>query len=133
MGLRYDKDSVLGIQLATVNGGTWDYDEEANCNVFNSDYPNLPPKGFMNAYEANLASGGPEEGGWWFETGTPLASIPFGNYAEAEAAFNLLERQLKGSYNDGRSMSSVISEGDLRIVVENHFAEAYPSERPHYE
>lgn len=31
---------------------------------------------FVNVYEAGRVYGGPEEGGWWFDTGTPLASVP---------------------------------------------------------
>lgn len=31
---------------------------------------------WVNVYDVAQAYGGPEEGGWWFDTGTPVASIP---------------------------------------------------------
>lgn len=31
---------------------------------------------YVNIYEASRAYGGPEEGGWWFDTGSPIGSIP---------------------------------------------------------
>lgn len=31
---------------------------------------------YLNAYEVCRAYGGPEEGGWWYDAGEPLASIP---------------------------------------------------------
>lgn len=31
---------------------------------------------FVNAYEVTRHYGGPEEGGWWYNAGSPLASIP---------------------------------------------------------
>lgn len=30
---------------------------------------------WVNGYEAGRAYGGPEEGGWWFDTGTPIFSL----------------------------------------------------------
>jgi hypothetical protein len=31
---------------------------------------------YINAYKVYRAYGGPEEGGWWYDMGTPVASIP---------------------------------------------------------
>lgn len=31
---------------------------------------------YVNAYLVTRQYGGPEEGGWWYDTGTPLASVP---------------------------------------------------------
>lgn len=31
---------------------------------------------YVNVYEVGRAYGGPEEGGWWFDTGSPVAAIP---------------------------------------------------------
>ena len=31
---------------------------------------------YVNVYDIAQAYGGPEEGGWWFDTGVPVASIP---------------------------------------------------------
>jgi len=32
---------------------------------------------YVNAYLTDRRYGGPEEGGWWYDTGEPLASVPF--------------------------------------------------------
>ena len=117
MGLLYDESYVLGAQLDELMG-----EQQAH-----------PPTGYMNAYEADLAYGGREEGGWWYEYGTPLASIRFRGEAEALRAFKLLEEAYRDEYDDGRSLSSVISEGDLRIAAEAHYAQPYPETRPRYE
>lgn len=31
---------------------------------------------YVNIYDHGRAYGGPEEGGWWFDVGTPIGSIP---------------------------------------------------------
>lgn len=38
---------------------------------------------YLNVYETDRSYGGPEEGGWWYNTGNPLGSQPFA--AEIEA------------------------------------------------
>lgn len=34
---------------------------------------------YLNVYAVTRHYGGPEEGGWWFNAGEPLASIPLTN------------------------------------------------------
>jgi hypothetical protein len=34
---------------------------------------------FVNVYEVGRSYGGPEEGGWYYSTYYPLASVPFGD------------------------------------------------------
>jgi hypothetical protein len=31
---------------------------------------------YVNAYRVSRAYGGPEEGGWWYDVGEPMASVP---------------------------------------------------------
>lgn len=47
---------------------------------------------YVNAYDHNRAYGGPEEGGWWFDTGTCLASIPCESDEQIEEAKVRLKR-----------------------------------------
>lgn len=96
---------------------------------------------YVNAYAVSQLYGGPEEGGWWYDAGTPLASIPVivpddwvGNQDHDD--INAAKEQLKAaigwvSKHPGRY--SVIGGDDFEIYVENEMAQPFPSERPHYE
>lgn len=59
------------------------FDEYQECDCFDSreeedEYvkPGSETFQYLNAYEVTRHYGGPEEGGWWYNMGTPLASIP---------------------------------------------------------
>ena len=39
---------------------------------------------YVNVYHVDQAKGGPEEGGWWYDTGVPHASIPVDEWAGPE-------------------------------------------------
>ena len=87
---------------------------------------------YVNAYEVGRCYGGPEEGGWWYDAGNPLASIPCRTEEEIEAAKKLLHDIFDEEYNkNGRY--SVIGTDDLVVYVEDDFAAPFPAERPHYE
>ena len=45
---------------------------------------------FVNAYRINRRYGGPEEGGWWYDTGQLLASIPCHDHIMVEMAQRLM-------------------------------------------
>jgi hypothetical protein len=106
MGLAYDKAYVLGELI---------------------DVP-----GYVNAYIISLGYGGPEEGGWWYDVYAPLASIRVSNEEQTIQAFNILEDLYKEAWKDEPKRSSVVSNGDLMITVEDHWAEFEPKEQPHY-
>lgn len=86
---------------------------------------------FVTAYEVQLVYGGPEEGGWWYEAGDVLQVIECEEHEIEDA-----KASLKDTYADdysGRPLSSVLSDGELRIVVDDQPGEPFPAERPHYE
>lgn len=90
-----------------------------------------PPPAFVNAYSVTRHYGGPEEGGWWYDRGTPLASVPVPDgepvaphVARLEAMF---EDETCGDLNSVRGGSR------LQISVELTFAQPWPASRPHYE
>jgi hypothetical protein len=39
---------------------------------------------YVNAYIVTRHYGGPEEGGWWFNAGEPLASVPVSDNGDPE-------------------------------------------------
>lgn len=91
-------------------------------------------------YLVDLAYGGPEEGGWWFEMGVPefSAYLPlpvfYRTKREALAGRDKMQAELDAEANVGRRpKSSVLSDG----VYEAHYTEglpkSFPETRPHYE
>lgn len=92
-----------------------------------------PRVGYVNAYVENRLYGGPEEGGWWYNAGSPVAAIPFiinGEFTSQKMAQHL-ENTI--GYHSKYPLSSVLGHDTLSIVTENAFPEEYPSETPHYE
>ena len=93
------------------------------------------PRVFVNAYEVDQHYGGPEEGNWYYFSGTPLASVPVlkkGDAVERE------EERLKSVFDEyfyegKRPCTSVIGTPDFDVRVEPHMAESWPKQRPHYE
>ena len=49
---------------------------------------------FVNVYRADRAYGGSEEGGWWFNTGEAVKSVPCRNRADAEKLGDRFSRYL---------------------------------------
>jgi hypothetical protein len=114
---------------------------------------------YVNVYEVEEAYGGPEEGGWWYDIGTPLASYATTCICESDnhiehcptrQHLDKVEREYidgneEGRYTDGfikgweDSDDDNIGRGEIatsgkRIVwVEDEPAQYFPTERPHYE
>jgi hypothetical protein len=85
---------------------------------------------FVNVYLTDREYGGPEEGGWWFSTGEPVESHEVSE-DEADALADTLRQKYS---NEGRRpVSSVLSEGEYCVSVEDHEARPWPTEQPHYE
>lgn len=91
---------------------------------------------YVNAYEVTLGYGGPEEGGWWFDCGHPLFSMPVveGDARGEDRARGQIKAMFGQKYADCPDKSSVRSDAaDLWVRVEDHAAVAFPEFRPHYE
>lgn len=80
---------------------------------------------FANAYAEDRAYGGPEEGGWWYDAGIALASIPFRSKSEKD------ELRWKEYL---RESGKILYHGDkeIKVYTEEMFAKDYPSEAPRY-
>lgn len=86
----------------------------------------------VNVYLVDQAYGGPEEGGWWYTYGEPRLSV-LALPEEAEYVAYCHEIDPNFSNNGRRPISSVLSQGEYRVRVENHVAEHWPKQTPHYE
>lgn len=90
-------------------------------------------------YLIDRAYGGPEEGGWWYNTGAPADDYSrftrgFRNEQKAIAYADRLNRLLCSPLNKGRRpTSSVLSEGSYFAEVREGNPRAYPEIRPTYE
>ena len=87
---------------------------------------------YVNVYLIERCYGGPEEGGWWYNAGTPIESRKVDALQEAADERCWLE---KYRYSNGgrRPLSDTNSEGEYRVCIETHFARPFPERRPHYE
>lgn len=88
---------------------------------------------WVTAYDHNRAYGGPEEGGWWFDTGEVLASIPCRTEKHIEEAKALLKDIYGPMFEGNHEISSVLCEGVLLICVSDEQGKNFPEVRPHYE
>lgn len=92
---------------------------------------------WLNVYELDRHRGGPEEGGWWYDSGTVLVSIPLHDLTPQEC--DQLETLMHKAFpeaNPGSRESrfcSIYSGGDYSVLLEPVQGESWPEERPHYE
>jgi len=85
----------------------------------------------VNVYETWLNYGGPEEGGWWFEAGSPEACHHVFSKKQA------IRRAVELSEEYDLANQPNISDSNCTTAIDIRFsdktAEAYPTIRPHYE
>ena len=82
-------------------------------------------------YEVSRNYGGPEEGGWWFDSGNLVESKVFGSEAAADAQ---CEQWRNGDYARTGNRYSVLGGEDYDCYWTNEEPEEFfPTERPHYE
>jgi len=87
-------------------------------------------------YLCDRAYGGPDEGGWWYDTGEMVRIIrTFKDEERAASHAARMNRLLDATINNGRrEISSVLSDGRYYAEVHENIApHHYPERRPHYE
>lgn len=113
---------------------------------------------YLNTYETWQAYGGPEEGGWWYECGTPVQSMLISNDdfdqwldAADPGQIQSLRDNATAAYTQGKAPvpkatgyggyvflpgsdepSAYMEENSYCSCFEEHFAEPFPQERPRY-
>ena len=99
---------------------------------------------YLNLYGITDAYGGPEEGGWWYEQGVALGSIPLPATWEwtktgwdDEGDVYGLRPQIKPVHREWAEQCFKLTHMNdtrhYRVVTESSMASDYPRNRPHYE
>ena len=113
---------------------------------------------YLNTYETSQAYGGPEEGGWWYECGTPVQSVAISGddleeWLEAHTPEERQEMLARAThqYTQGQAPtpaetgyggytfaigsdvpSTYREDNSFRSCFEDTFAVDFPQERPYY-
>ena len=112
---------------------------------------------YLNTYRIWQSFGGPEEGGWWYESGTPVQSLYLNQQTaedyiqdkEWEDLKELYEKTTETYIQNSEDIyanengyhfapgsdepSIYIKANEYSTIIEDHYAEDYPSVKPHYE
>lgn len=89
--------------------------------------------GYINVYSVDRAYGGPEEGGWWYERGHPIATFESHN-VQGKAAVDLVNAlhawRVEEKYE---GLHRARDNDDIRISIDRFEGTPFPKTRPHYE
>ena len=84
---------------------------------------------FVNVYEEDRQYGGPEEGGWWVNTRTPMHSEQVVSTGDVwQALWGLSKRFTRNVANSQGTSSVVYDGGEYSFWLENQPAEFYPND-----
>ncbi len=89
------------------------------------------PRDYANVYLVQLAYGGPEEGGWWYDTGEFLYGLPIRNKRHGDRLLKRLRDRFH--HLDDAPKSNVNSNGEIQIYIERGRGKHFPTRRPIYE
>jgi len=88
---------------------------------------------YLNAYNVNRFYGGPHEGGWWFDAGDPIASVPLRDEDPAAAIEWGAYLRDKVGWISQHDRYSVLGHDEFEIRPDDYFARSFPEETPRYE
>ena len=89
---------------------------------------------YLNEYVTDRAFGGPQEGGWWYDTGTFVACRGvYPNRGEARAAAHAMAPGLAERRRGLHPPDSVLCSGWPEVLVERRPGADFPKTRPRYE
>jgi hypothetical protein len=90
---------------------------------------------YFNVYEKGRAYGGPEEGGWWYDTLTPVMSVEVCPDYHGDVLCLLgLATNLYGRFKGDPCDNYFYQSSDAYVAyIEDNFARPKPERRPHYE
>lgn len=118
----YTTEADLARFIAGIRHDEWytaDFTDGAPVGWYGS-----PQFKYVNAYVTEQMYGGPEEGGWYYQAGTPIASVPV-PYDAPESVTDPIIKSLMDLFGPERR--------DVSVWVGKEFAEYYPKQKPHYE
>lgn len=116
-------------------------------------YENQVVPHYLNTYMVEQSYGGPEEGGWWFNSGEPLATAVIGEWRRGDLMDLQNRRQnefmedlekefpfmalINLSYDlygaEQTAQWQAMFGSGLAIQTQEHPAKFFPQQRPHYE
>lgn len=88
---------------------------------------------FLNVYHVTRQHGGHEEGGWYYDQGEPMASVPLDPEWDEEREQQIVQDLTRMFPPSKTPLHSVRSSGTYLIKRERKFAEFFPKEVPRYE
>jgi hypothetical protein len=92
---------------------------------------------YIAIYHVELAKGGNEEGGWWYDVGEPVPNRRLWQTTNKEKAYSIARRLndlLHSRVNKyRRPKSSVLSDGVFEAHMTEELPAPFPQERPYYE
>ena len=84
---------------------------------------------YVNVYEVDRAYGGPEEGGWWYDSGECIHTETYSSKEDALAAQDVLAEK----YPRTGCRYSVLYGEDYDVFIESAPGTFFPLEIPYYE
>lgn len=125
-------ESLKSITVRWTDGKVLQYNrnEEDSC----LDLEPVTPLLYVNIYIHDRAYGGPEEGGWFYDTYEPVPEecVLASSVENAEEILEMKRKWCEEQNSDRRSPSSVLSDGHYVAHLEAWPAEYKPSNRPYY-
>lgn len=99
-----------------------------------TDICDVTPKLFVNVYLWDKSYGGPEEGGWYYDTYEPdhERCIQYDTPEKAACALEAAMAWAQSENADRYPPESVCSEGHYVVRIEAWPAKLIPAQRPHY-
>lgn len=86
---------------------------------------------WVNVYSVDRLYGGPQEGGWWYNHYECVRSIPC-HRDDAEE----VRRRMSEEYGEGTekySLSSILSTGEVCVLIQDEAAQSQTHGKPCYE
>jgi len=93
--------------------------------------PDRRPGWWVNVYAVERHYGGPEEGGWYYNAGTPVASFECETEEEAGKVKEKAEKEYSPQAHG--NIYSVRGGVAIQVDVENLKGLPFPAHQPHYE
>ena len=83
---------------------------------------------YSNAYIIHRRYGGPEEGGWWYSEGFPLATIDATNLEDevAQLICTIIDESYKNQYTQDTDTTT-------DVLIQKHRARHFPTYKPIYQ
>lgn len=97
---------------------------------------------WVNAYRISRHYGGPEEGGWWYDWHTCIASMPISVSDDIEEHVDKIKAMMKEALGwepdayeaqHGGSRFTVNGHSDFAVYLESSYQESETTEGQHYE